>query len=49
MRQDEGQALRVAGARREHTKDADEVGMPLEEQVMNVIEGLKAVRGKPGL
>jgi putative nucleotidyltransferase with HDIG domain len=31
------------------TKGAEELGVPLEEHVMNVIEGLKTVRGELGL
>ena len=30
-------------------KGAEEIGVPLEEHVANVIEGLKAVRGDLGL
>jgi putative nucleotidyltransferase with HDIG domain len=31
------------------TKGADEIGVPFEEHVMNVVEGLKTVRGELGL
>ena len=31
------------------TKGAEEIGVPLEEHVMNVVEGLKTVRGELGL
>jgi predicted hydrolase (HD superfamily) len=31
------------------TKGADELGVPFEEHVMNVVEGLKTVRGELGL
>jgi predicted hydrolase (HD superfamily) len=31
------------------TKGAEEIGVPFEEHVMNVVEGLKTVRGELGL
>jgi predicted hydrolase (HD superfamily) len=31
------------------TKGAEEIGLPFEEHVMNVVEGLKTVRGELGL
>jgi predicted hydrolase (HD superfamily) len=31
------------------TKGAEELGVPFEEHVMNVVEGLKTVRGELGL
>jgi len=31
------------------TKGAEEIGLPLEEHVMNVVEGLKSVRAELGL
>ena len=48
LRQDERQGLRGAVPRDQLTKGAEEIGVPLEEHVMNVIEGLKTVRAESG-
>ena len=48
--EDEGQGLRAAGAARPARRRAPtELGVPFDEHVSNVIEGLKTVRGELGL
>ena len=39
----------VGGSMDWHVKGAEELGVPFEEHVANVVEGLKTVRGELGL